>query len=53
MSPLFHVDPRSVADGEARQKVTPSGHTHDCDWHCDQYPQDCTCELIPQRKATA
>lgn len=22
---------------------TPTGHAHNCDWHCDQYEPDCTC----------
>lgn len=23
---------------------TPSGHAADCEWHCDQNPQECTCD---------
>jgi hypothetical protein len=25
---------------------TPSGHARDCEWHCEQYPWECTCGLI-------
>jgi hypothetical protein len=23
--------------------VFAGGHASDCDWHCDQYPHECTC----------
>lgn len=24
-------------------RVTPSGHSLDCDWHCDQNDHECSC----------
>jgi hypothetical protein len=29
-------------DGRA-EHLTPSGHTPDCEYHCEQYPHECTC----------
>jgi hypothetical protein len=29
-------------DGRA-EYLTPSGHTPDCEFHCEQYPHECTC----------
>lgn len=52
MTPLFHIDPRSAADpGDELSKPTPSGHAVDCDWHCDQYPWECTCGLTTPKAA--
>lgn len=25
---------------------TPSGHAIDCDFHCDQVPKECTCDMM-------
>jgi hypothetical protein len=27
--------------------LTPSGHTADCEFHCEQYPHECTCGATP------
>jgi hypothetical protein len=31
-----------IWDGRA-EYLTPSGHTPDCEFHCEQYPHECTC----------
>jgi hypothetical protein len=28
------------------QSETPSGHAVNCQWHCEQVPDECTCGLI-------
>lgn len=31
----------------ARPGISPSGHAYSCDYHCDQYPHECTCGHHP------
>jgi hypothetical protein len=43
----------SAAEVEALRGalLTPSGHTVDCAWHCDQHEPDCNCGLRQRRSA--
>jgi hypothetical protein len=34
-------------DGRAAH-LTPSGHAPDCEFHCEQYPWECTCGATPR-----
>lgn len=37
----------SLPDGDGLRAVTrASHHTYDCEWHHDQYPEECTCGAI-------
>jgi 3'-phosphoadenosine 5'-phosphosulfate sulfotransferase (PAPS reductase)/FAD synthetase len=51
---LFDSDPEMDAEcglwcGDKPE--TPSGHSIQCEWHHEQFPQDCTCGLIPRALA--
>lgn len=48
----YHADGSLVQiDGTPKYNLTevetPSGHAVTCQWHCDQFPHECTCGLIP------
>ena len=42
---VMAADLKQQAEEEIKPPPTPSGHSADCDWHCEQVPQDCTCHL--------